>query len=95
MVVYALGNDAVEGVQIHIVAAPGDFLAVASEADAGGVHDGTVRRVLAGNPFRVHQREGAGLYGEFHFRMVDATRGVAEVDFKLYGLRRCARGSDP
>src|SRR5262249_30846489 len=93
---YACGDVAVESVEIDVVAAPRDFPAVAAELHACDVHNGTVGRMFAGNPFRIHQCEGTGLHRKFHFCVVDAARGVAEVDFEFYDwiLRLRCNGQD-
>ena len=55
------GNGDVELVEVFVVATPGEDLAVGGEDDAGDVVDGAGGAMVAGNPLRSGEGDGAGL----------------------------------
>ena len=52
---------------VEQIAAPFQSFAAGGKFEAGQIHDGTVGRVLAGNPFRIVEREVSGLAGILSF----------------------------
>ena len=81
-----------ELVKVYIVAAPRNGLPVCSEDEAGDVIGCVLGGVVAGDPGRCGQGEGAGLYGKIDLGVEELARRVGEVrcdlDRRLLGKRR-------
>src|ERR1039458_2288064 len=77
-----------EGVHVVAVAPPGNALAARLDLEAYQVGDGAGGTVLAGDPFGIQERHGAGLGGHGHSHMEEAPCGVGGIHLQLdRGLR--------
>ena len=85
------GDGDVELVEVVVVAAPGEGLAVGGEDDAGDVVDGAGGAVVAGDPLGRGEGDGAGLDGEVDLGVVELARGVGEIGGDLDGGFLCER----
>ena len=75
------GDVDVDGVEVDVVAAPGEDLFAGADDEAGEIDDRAVGAVLAGDPLRVAEGQRAGGGGrEGELRVENAARGVAAVD---------------
>ncbi len=79
------GDGDVELVEVGVVAAPGEGLAVGGEDDAGDVVDGAGGAVVAGDPLGGGEGDGAGFDGEVDLGVVELARRVGEVGGDLDG----------
>ena len=92
----AVGHGDVELVEVFIVASPGKDFAVGGEDDAGDVVDGAGGAVVAGDPLRRGEGDGAGLDGNVDLSVVELARGVGEIGSDLdRGLLGCRRPGVP
>jgi len=73
------GDGDVVLVEVLLVASPGERLAVRGEDDAGDVADGACGAMVAGDPLRRSERDGAGFDGDVDLGVVDLARRVREV----------------
>ena len=83
----ARGDVEVELIHVDGVARPGDGFAVGRNFDADQIFDGAGGAVFARDPFRIKQREGAGLHRELHGGVQQAAGGVAGVHAEFDGGR--------
>ena len=85
---YASRNVEVEGEDIEKIALPGDRLSVRLEVEAGQVCDRPIGSMFAGNPLRIVEGEGSGLYRHHKVDVKDLLRHVRCV----YGERKRLAG---
>jgi hypothetical protein len=64
----------VEGEAVEQVAAPLQSFAAGEELESGQVDDGAVRRVLAGNPLGIIERQVSSAGGNFQLGVEDFAR---------------------
>src|ERR1700733_472694 len=81
----AIRNGDVEFVQVFIVAAPGENLAVGGEDDAGDVVDGAGGAVVARDPLGGGKGDGAGFDGDVNLGVVELAGTIGEVGGDLDG----------
>ena len=93
--VHARRNVDVDGKAIERVAAPLQDFAVSAEKQAGEIDDWAVRRVLAGNPFRVIECEVAGSGRNLQSRVENLAWGVGGIDGDGDGGWVCRRCRSP
>ena len=74
-----------EGEHVNVIPPPGDRLAQGAHFQAAQVGDRAVRLVLARNPFRVKQRDRAGMDGELQMRVQNFPRRIRGVHFQFDG----------
>src|SRR4051794_15789452 len=79
-----------EGIHVHQIALPYQFLIDGLEVDSGEVGDWTSRAVVTGNPFWIHERYRAGLHRNSNPGVDEVTRSVGCINRKMFvdgGLR--------
>src|ERR1035441_2440628 len=87
------GDFQMEGVHVVAVAPPGNALAGRLDLEAYQVGDGAGGTVLAGDPFGIQERHGAGLGGHGHSHMEEAPCGVGGIHLQLDRSLRVQRQS--
>ncbi len=75
----ALRDVDVEGVEVNVIATPGQFFAGGVNDQAGEVVDGTAGAVGAGDPFGGGEGDGAGRDWHFDIGMNELAGRVGEV----------------
>ena len=73
----------VEGIHIHGIALPRQRLACGFHLYAHDIGNGAGRAMIAGNPFRINQRERTWLNRNRQPRVIDIARRVAQIDGEL------------
>ncbi len=83
----ALRHNAMVGKHVFIVPAPGDRFSRCAELHSRHVADGPVGAVLAGDPFRIHERQRTRRRRNFHPGMKNAPRRFPQVHGNANGMR--------
>src|SRR5580658_6226714 len=90
---YSWRNGQMKLVQIHIIATPGEWLAVGGKYHASYIHGWSCGHVRARDPLRRRQRQRPSAHLQVHVSVIQFARRVGEVSSDLNwlvaGLPQC------